>query len=457
MRPIKDMYDALNGAGWPDLDIQEGEGVLAIPQGNILVTLDNGDLELTFFQRIGDPPEYEERAALSKVIFPGTINPSRCLYFKRNGNYSLNYEGVFRKVIDPRSRGFSTIRITASDQPYRRLTNNRLTISKKTFEESVADARLARNKSKQASSTFENYLTNIAAAKYSNDTRSITTSIEKGEFALNVNRLNLTTKKTKQDFLNRLSEDDISAIEALSEKLIRTGAFTDQFLSRLNDYFIKEKLKDIIELGRKILALGKTDLSTEAARNVLGELGIQNAGQLESVWQSYFEKYLLYLVFSYKRIFPKVELQNIDGDKKYPDFVGINHYNGVDVIEIKTHLKNAVVWDSSHENFYFSSELSKAIIQTTNYMDAIRSVKFQSDRDKRKVTEYTDEENLHYPRGIIIISSARKLSTRNLGSEQLNRDFTTLRNSVTNIQILTFDEILDIADQYLTNIVDEAE
>ena len=226
-------------------------------------------------------------------------------------------------------------------------------------------------------------------------------------------------------------------------------------MRRLDDYFIKEKLRDIIALGKEILALGSTDLETVAAKKVISKLGVQDISQLENLWQQYFVKYLLYLIFSYKKIFPKIELNNIDGDKKYPDFIGVNHYNGLDVIEIKTHLKNALIWDSSHENFYFSPEMSKAIVQTTNYLDSIIQERFKDPADRTKITTFVEEANLYHPRGIIIISSDKKLTTKTDEPEKLNRDFTKLRNSLHNIEILTFNEILDIAEEYIKNIVDD--
>ena len=113
------------------------------------------------------------------------------------------------------------------------------------------------------------------------------------------------------------------------------------------------------------------------------------------------------------------------------------------------------MWDSSHENFYFSSEMSKAIVQTTNYMDAIVQARFQNTEDQAKITQFTDEENLYHPRGIIVISSQSKLSTKTGEDEKLKRDLTKLRNSLYNIEILTFDEIINIADEYIKNILPE--
>ena len=210
-------------------------------------------------------------------------------------------------------------------------------------------------------------------------------------------------------------------------------------------------------IGKEILDLGSGDMTTDKAKKVILKItdDSDDIKQLESLWQKFFEKYLLYLVFSYKKIYPKIEFKDIEGDKKYPDFIGINHYNGLDIIEIKTHLKNAVTWDSSHKNFSFSSELSRAVIQTMNYMDAVVQKRFQNDPDEKKITNMTEEENLYHPRGIIIISSDKKLTRSKLNKAKekcLKRDFTKLRNSLQNIEILTFSEILQIADDYVKNI-----
>ena len=65
------------------------------------------------------------------------------------------------------------------------------------------------------------------------------------------------------------------------------------------------------------------------------------------------------------------------------------------------------------------------------------------------------EDNLHRPRGIIIISSDKKICKNKLTEDQkvrLKKDFTTLRNSIHNIQIFTFNEILEIAERYVENI-----
>ncbi|MDY6792861.1 MAG: DUF4263 domain-containing protein [Thermodesulfobacteriota bacterium] len=283
------------------------------------------------------------------------------------------------------------------------------------------------------------------------------TLVSKGEFSFLVKRYNLDTKNSEEDFRKYLNESDIHSLQVLCRKLIENEIFESGFIHGLNDYFIKERLEEIIKLGREILGLKSPRMDTLRASEVVSKVVPgEDVRQMETIWQRYFERYLLYLIFSYQGIYPKVELE-IDLDKRFPDFIGINHYGGLDIIEIKTHLKNALIKDRSHQNYAFSSEMSKAIIQTINYMDALTQQKFHDLESGAEIVDSLIEGNIYRPRGIIIISSYGSL-VKGVGQdtdefENIKRDFTKLRNSLNNIQILTFDEIINMADKYANRII----
>ena len=429
------------------------EKKIEISLGKILVIKRNVS-HLKIFSYSPNTREYFEKKNYKEIIFPNTFNIRKYLYFKRNGNYMISYETQFKKIINPQGKEIGRIILT-SGRSNKKIARKTLELSTATFVRAINDAKGVFDKKKKYAGSVENYQANLESRKYGNDYKKKTTYMERGEFSFLVDRLNIETKKNKKDYLKYLNSEDLVKMETLIDEVLKNEVLSEGFIRRLNDYFIKEKLKDIVALGNEILSLGTTSLNTVTARKIITQLGSTNITQLENIWQKYFEKYLLYLIFSYKKIFPKIELENIDGDKKYPDFIGINHYYGLDVIEIKTHLKNILVWDSSHENFYFSAEMSKAIVQTMNYLDAITQHRFKKVTDKSKITDVAHEENLYHPRGIIVISSAIKISTKTDQPEKLKRDFTKLRSSLQNIEILTFDEILGIADEYIKNIVSE--
>lgn len=450
----KHIFDLLTTAGWPGIDLDQGKQTLKVTTGEIL-KLVRGEYHLGFYWYSPRDKAYNHREKYGTVIFPKDFPITSYLYFRNNGYYKLSREPQFKDIINPLDKEVKKIKISATSQTIK-FYKDLLVIPVNLFIQAMNDAEFVYQRGKSYKSSTENYLTGVKSHQYSKNVKKRTTYIEKGEFSFLVNRLYLKSKKNKKDYLKYLDSSDLTSLEEIITELLRHDVLSEEFLRKLNDYFIKERLKDIISLGRDLLDLGTPSLKTVSAKKIINKMELTTVGQLETLWQRYFEKNLLYLIFTYKKIFPKVELNGIEGEKKYPDFIGVNHYNGLDVIEIKTHLKNVLIWDKSHQNFYFSSEMSMAIVQTTNYMDAIMQERFKDTADREKITTFTDEENLYHPRGIIIISSEAKLSTKKGEDEKRKRDFTKLRNGVHNIEILTFDEIINIADEYIKNIVPEA-
>ncbi len=447
----KFIYDQLLETGLPELILDEEKQRIKIPNGEIL-NLKNKEYSLVFYWYSEQDAKYSKRDKYSEITFPQDFDIRHFLIFKRSGSYKLKNEQIFRDILNPLSKETRKIKVS-NEYKILRFYKKTLILPTETFASAMREASLISKKGNSYRKSTEHYLSNLRSRDYSKNVRKQTTYLEKGEFNFLIDRLYLNSKKGKKDFLRFLGNEDITSIEELITQLLRYEVLSEDFMRMLNDYFIREKLKDIIILGKSILDLNSTNLQTVVAKEIITKLGLTNVSQLETLWQKYFEKNLLYLIFTYKKVFPKIELKDVEGDKKYPDFIGINHYNGLDIIEIKTHLKNALVWDSSHQNFYFSPELSKAIVQTTNYMDAVMQERFKVQEDREKITKFTEEENLFHPRGIIVISSNKKLTTKVGESEKLKRDFTKLRNSLQNIEILTFDEIINIADEYIKNII----
>lgn len=66
-----------------------------------------------------------------------------------------------------------------------------------------------------------------------------------------VERFNLKNKNKKKDYDNFLDLEDTKNLEYFTEKLICDEVFSPDFLRTLDEYFIKEKLKDIIKIGSR--------------------------------------------------------------------------------------------------------------------------------------------------------------------------------------------------------------
>ncbi len=390
---------------------------------------------------------------LARLQFPTNFDASNVL----TRNLKLRHYAKFNEVFDFNNRNIECISITEDIDDYE-VSGNIVSINPESILAVIQTYNQIYDEAKVYQGKFVSYKSREYQRAYFGIEKEKKTLSNEGEFTFLIDRFNLTTKRKKTDFLKYLNENDLVSLQDLTLKLIQKEIFGSDFLIKLNDYFIKARLEDIIKLGREILSLKSTDLKTQKAKKVIKK--IESDGrkikQLESVWQKYFEKYLSFLIFSYREIYPKIEL-TVSVKKKYPDFIGINHYGGVDVIEIKTHLKKALTKDPSHDNYAFSSETSKAIIQTINYMDALIQEKIKKKTMKADIKGKILEGNIYRPEGLIIISSYDNLvsSTKQTDSEfeKVKRDFTKLRNGLNNIRIITFDELLNMAENYKNNIV----
>lgn len=394
---------------------------------------------------------------LKEIQFPKAYKKFEKIFIRR---LQVSFYSTLKEFLQIDSKSIKKITLVRAKNKFRNFKGT-YTISIDKYEEMLGVANKINKQATSYKKSALRYLINQKKTDYKGKATKQTTSLSKGEFNFLINRFNIDKKEKKEDFTKYINETDIKSVQELTEKLIKYEVFEQDFIRGLDEFFIKEKLQDIVRLGREILTIGRDDIKTEKAKKVVEEIvgeDKKEIKQLENIWQKYFEKYLLYLIFSYRKIYPKIEFE-VDSEKKYPDFLGINHYWGVDIIEIKHHLLPALMFDKSHKNYAFSGDLSKAIIQTMNYSDALIKEKFKEETDiQDELKKSILSKNVHRPRGIIIISSKKHLvkTSKVLTKKQLEymeRDFTKLRNSLNNIEILTFDEILDTADYYSSNIM----
>ena len=464
--PTKDVYDLFKDISWTQsFLVDKSNKIIKDNDGETIYQVGRHETSVKFRTFNRDTREVVVRSGVETLEFSNDIDPLELLEFwsagPSGGGYCLSYNySIFQRVLQLYDRDINKIKVSKNYTGIKK-NRNTLLISLDKYIEAKERANEIDSQGKSSKDSLQRYLINNAVFEFLNIKIRPTTTISIGDFKFFVDRFNLPTKKDKKDFEEFLNEEDIAALGEMLMKMVKKEVFPKEYLKKLDAYFIKENLDKIIKIGREILSLRSEDIKTEKAQKIAKK--IKDGGgidQMETLWQKYFEEYLLYLIFSYKKIIPKVELKDFQDIENKPDFVGINHYGGVDVIEIKTHLKDILVWDNSHKNFAFSSEMSKAIIQTINYIEGISRENFKNQKDKNELLkDIKEKENLYHPRGIIIISSKDKIfkGKKEIDKNRLERDFTKLRNSIQNIQILTFDEILDMAERYSENIASNYE
>lgn len=120
----------------------------------------------------------------------------------------------------------------------------------------------------------------------------------------------------------------------------------------------------------------------------------------------------------------QINSQNIlDGiPKNLDDFI--------DIIEVKLPTAELFRYDTNHNNYYSSSELTKAIAQTQNYIFELEKMTINDDYQN------SNDCIIAKPRGIILIGTKNELNDR---EKQYLR---ILNSSYHNIHILTYQQLL---------------
>ena len=115
------------------------------------------------------------------------------------------------------------------------------------------------------------------------------------------------------------------------------------------------------------------------------------------------------------------------------DLVPKNLESYIDIIEVKLPDEKLFIFDNSHNNWYPAASLTKAIAQTQNYIFELES----------KINDqlYQKENNCKIirPKGIILVGSKEELS------EEENKYLRILNSSFHNLQIITYQQLLEKA------------
>lgn len=112
----------------------------------------------------------------------------------------------------------------------------------------------------------------------------------------------------------------------------------------------------------------------------------------------------------------------------------INKYR--DIIEFKKPSFSVLVYDTAHQNYYFSSEVSKAISQVLNYSDIFTYVANNGLHRHQEIMAY-------YPQSIIVIGRSNKFN------EEQIKALHGLNSRLNGIIVKTYDDLLTQARNLL--------
>jgi len=223
---------------------------------------------------------------------------------------------------------------------------------------------------------------------------------------------NLLTKEV----LPRLSSDDKDALRAI-----------------LPDFISSESVASVNLLKAEAQIQSLKDLVTDMERALL-------ENKSESWWQTYIKSKILIIQQGYIKALDKLNVAVVE--TKYPDFSLLTHDSYLDILEIKRPSTPLLKKDESRGNYFWDSEISKAIIQVENYIENVS-------KQGPQITVYLrDRHKLNIqvlrPRGIIIAGNRNTLA-----GQKEKDDFRLLSHSLKNIVVLTYDELLTRLRNYI--------
>jgi len=123
----------------------------------------------------------------------------------------------------------------------------------------------------------------------------------------------------------------------------------------------------------------------------------------ESWWQTFIKSNILLMQHGYIKALNKLNVAI--GDTKFQDFCLVTHDSYLDILEIKKPDTTLLKSDSSRGNYYWDTEMAKAIIQTETYIEQVTSKaadirSYLLDKEKINVKAVR-------PRGIILAGDVR--------------------------------------------------
>lgn len=232
---------------------------------------------------------------------------------------------------------------------------------------------------------------------------------------------------TKSNVIDNLSESDIRKVSDFFPSFIRYYSDKLKGKKRLLEISKKKNVTEIIYLENII-------------KEYRRKLGAKTHN--EKSWQDFLRKYILFFHLNYVYI---IEKQNIALEEKYPDFMLIDVYNYLDIYEIKKPDTNLLKMDKSRGNYYWDTELSKAISQVENYIEYINKNSLAV-RDVIKKKQKIDIKVVK-PRGFIIAGQREQLK-----DEIMEDNFRLLNKALKNVEIILYDELLDNLKNFLSRL-----
>lgn len=229
-------------------------------------------------------------------------------------------------------------------------------------------------------------------------------------------RASKVIKNLDKDIIEHLSQDDINTLGDIYSAIIK-----DKYKSKnyRHELISKSKLKiDYIAIEEVI---------EEFEKNLENDIS-------ESDWGKFLQKNLYLVESKYIHIIPELNLSLCTWRKV--DFALVDVQGYLDIFEIKKSTTKLLSVKEDRGNYYWHMDTVKAIMQAEKYLYAAeRKASILAEDIKR---EKNIDVKVIKPRAVLIIGNSEQLDT-----ESKKEDFRILCNSLKNIEIILYDELLN--------------
>lgn len=223
-------------------------------------------------------------------------------------------------------------------------------------------------------------------------------------------------KNLNPDIIEHFTPDDLGKMEG--------------FIAELLDKRYQSNSHKFLQLART-----KIKVDTIAIDRILSEFQKNlDDGISENLWGKYLKKNLFLLDSKYVKILP--ELNVILRGSRNVDFGMIDTKGYLDIFEIKKPDTPLLGAETDRGNYYWHASTVKALVQAEKYL-------FNAERKASSLAEdISREERISVkvvkPRAILITGHSNQLD-----SDAKKDDFKVLRQSLKNIDIILYDELLE--------------
>ena len=247
-----------------------------------------------------------------------------------------------------------------------------------------------------------------------------------------------------------LNEKDRNTIAKIIPKLIKDGNVKIS-LKDVTD-INKDRLRDIVAIGKDLLAkkIG-VEKKIGLERKYIGK---------EYAWQRYFDLYGSYLLFgSIEQKKPEewIKIESaLRNTESRLDFLTMNRYGFLDIVELKKSDEYLFKLDDSHDNIVPTAKLSTAISQVNNYL-----MMLPYDKENGALIKGSESAT-----GMLVIGCDNYLMSKqnienyanknnisiDLVKKKIRKALRDLNYSYAHIQIVLYDEILDNLENFINQM-----